>query len=186
MKILLINNQTKYLQKLQSLLSSHSLLTRNFHRLQSLDLNHFDLIILSGSYKYSVLSHLHLYQDEINLIKTAAKPIIGICLGFELIGFVFGAGLSRLSQKTKGIVKIKILNDKTKIFNNLPNLYVYESHRWVISQTPPALVKLAESKYGVEAVKHKTKNIYGFQFHPEMFVDQTAGDEIFKNVIAQF
>lgn len=39
------------------------------------------------------------------------------------------------------------------------------------------------SKDGVEIIKHKQKIIYGFQFHPEMFPDQTQGDELFANLI---
>jgi len=42
---------------------------------------------------------------------------------------------------------------------------------------------MIKSRDGFEVIKHSTKPVYGFQFHPEMFEDKTCGDEIFKNTL---
>ena len=60
-------------------------------------------------------------------------------------------------------VSFKIMNGKNGIFISLPAQKV--------------------EKDGIEAIRHKTYLIYGVQFHPEMFVDKTCGDEIFHNFL---
>ncbi len=185
MRVLVINNQTLYLDKLLKLLDGNKVVVRDFRRINDVKIGEFEMVILSGSYKYSVVNHLDVYAKEIELIKKVRSPVIGICLGFELIAYTFGGKLKRLQEKVKGMVNIKVINDPLGIFKNLPNFKVYESHRWVVSEDSDQLIALAESKYGIEAVKHKTKPIFGFQFHPEMMIDQTAGDEIFANLMAR-
>jgi GMP synthase (glutamine-hydrolysing) len=70
-----------------------------------------------------------------------------------------------------------------KIFVNIPNFQVFESHRWVVREPINEFKVLARSKDGVEVIKHKNKPIYAVQFHPEMFMDQTCGDECFNNFL---
>jgi len=138
--------------------------------------------MLSGAPTLSVIGNETLYAKEVELIKNCSKPIIGICLGFELIAYAFGAGLERMDVKEEGIVDIEILQEDT-IFSNILDFKVYEAHRWVVKTLPECLIGLARSKDGFEVVKHKEKKIYGLQFHPEIFVESTCGSEIFNNLI---
>jgi GMP synthase-like glutamine amidotransferase len=90
--------------------------------------------------------------------------------------------MAKLTAKEKNIVELKKLIDDP-IFSDLDSIKVFESHRWVVTDSGDNLIALAESKDGVEIVKHKHKQIYGFQFHPEMFESSTEGNEIFANFI---
>lgn len=183
MNILLIDNGTIRLSELKSLLRGNRVKIIKFDKIKSITIKDFNLIILSGSSSHlPILGNQSLYKDEIWLIRNAAVPIIGICFGFELIGYAYGAELKELKTREKGIIKIQVTNPDS-IFHNLPNFDVYESHRWVIKKLPKDLIELARSKDGIEAIKHKTKKIYGFQFHPEMFTERTCGDEIFRNLL---
>lgn len=182
MNLLIIDNGTVRIQELQKLLKSH---THEVVKLGSIDLgivDSFDAIILSGSSQFPIFGNEDLYKNEINLIKNSTKPIIGICLGFELIAYAFGAELKRLDRKIRGIVDISVIRPD-EIFLQLPNFQVFDSHRWVVEKSPNSFVTLAISKYGVEAFRHQDRKLYGFQFHPEMFVDETCGDEIFNNLL---
>src|SRR3989339_958003 len=129
MNILLINNGTIRLAELKSLLQNHKVEVIEFCTLDTINTEKFNLIILSGSTTYPILGNESLYKQEIDLIKNSKKPIIGICLGFELIGYVYGAELEIMQNKEKGIVDIQT-TDTNDIFKNLPNFSVYESHRW--------------------------------------------------------
>jgi len=180
MDILIIDNQTRYLEELKQLVRRENVQIVNPKKIDLLDINKFNLVILSGGHKFSVMNNEEKYAEEIKLIKTSRIPILGICLGFQLVARAFGGKLERLQIKRKGIIEIKILK-KEPIFRGLLSFAVHEAHRWALRELPDDLVGLAKSKDGFEVIRHKDRMIYGFQFHPEMFIDKTCGDEIFYN-----
>lgn len=175
MKVLIIDNHTKHIKKLRDLLRGNTITVRKREVISLGGLEKFDLVILSGgSHVCPIKNHHKEYKKEIDFLKKTDKPVIGICLGFEIIAVAFGSSLKELGAREKGICKIKFKNKKVE---------VYESHRFGISKTSDSLEVLAVSEDGPEAVKHKKKPIYGLQFHPEMFVQETDGDEIFAKII---
>ncbi|MCX6717056.1 MAG: gamma-glutamyl-gamma-aminobutyrate hydrolase family protein, partial [Candidatus Taylorbacteria bacterium] len=157
-QILIIDNSTSYLNNLKQLFSEHNLTIISFSEIDLEKINNFDLIILSGGSKFPVIGNEKLLQKEFKLIKESKKPIFGICFGFEIIASAFGATLKRMELKEKGIINIEILQEDI-IFKNLPNLEIYESHRWVVESTGEDLIALAKSKDGIEAIKHKERQI---------------------------
>lgn len=101
----------------------------------------------------------------------ATKPILGVCLGHQAIGEVFGAKLTNLSQVYHGIqTPIDIVNNDY-IFSNLPSeIAVGRYHSWVVSNEdlPSCLEVTARSKEGqIMALRHKDYDVRGIQFHPE-------------------
>lgn len=182
MKILIVDNGSSYIGKLKQLTSNHETTVKIYSNLLDRDDMSYDLIILSGGHTFSVVGHDKEFASEIGLIKSSTIPILGICLGFELIAFSFGATLKQMTAKENRILHIgKIASDP--VFGNLSDLHVYESHKWVVTDVGEHLVALAGSVDGMEIIKHKDKLIYGFQFHPEMFRDDTQGGELFANFI---
>jgi len=182
MNILIIDNGTIRLSQLKTLLKKHSCKTVKLGKFDSENAAGFDLIVLSGSSQLPILSNKSLYNKEIDLIKNSKKPIIGICLGFELIAYAYGSKIKRMRKKEKGIIEIQA-SESNGMFKNMPNFSVYESHRWVVKELSSDLVELARSRDGIEAIKHRKRKLYGFQFHPEMFTEKTYGDEIFNNLL---
>lgn len=179
MHALIIDNGSKYTDRIPSILGSDTFDIVSYANLYSHSLE-YDYFILSGGHLFPILKHPKELNSEIHLILDTAKPILGICFGFELIAHTYGATLKRGTTKQKGIKSIKVIHPDP-IFSGLTNLEVYESHHWVVQTIGDNLVPLAESDSGIEVLKHKDKPIYGFQFHPEMFPDQTVGDELFAN-----
>jgi GMP synthase-like glutamine amidotransferase len=180
MNILLVNNATKYLRNIKASLKDHKVHTVKYTHIPK-DLSMFDAIILSGGYRFNVIDHEKDYTKELRLIRTTNKPIFGICLGFELICYAYHEKLEKLRAKENGIIRLKILK-KDNIFKNVKNIRVFENHRWRVRKVKN-LVELASSKDGIEIVKHKSKRIYGVQFHPEKFHNKTQGYNILKNFI---
>lgn len=66
---------------------------------------------------------------------------------------------------------------------NFKSIDAWENHRWVVEKLGPDLIGLARSKLGYEIIRHSTKPIYGFQFHPEMLTKETKGAVIFNNLV---
>jgi GMP synthase (glutamine-hydrolysing) len=180
MKILLFDNGTKYLPELNKLLKEigEIIVTKNTDDLFSKEV---DLVVLSGGHHHYINKNPEAYQEEIRFIKNSNKPIIGICLGAELIAYAFGGKLDFLKIRNKGIYKIEVL-EKNYMFGNINKFNVYKNHRLAITSLSKNLIGLAKSKSGFEVIKHKNKPTYGFQFHPEMFESKTYGDEVFENL----
>jgi GMP synthase (glutamine-hydrolysing) len=181
MKILLIDNGTRHLGKLKDLLTGNEI---DIHPLfqKYPPPENYDLIILSGGSQIAINSAPEVFKEEISLIKTSQTPIIGICEGCEIIAFAFGSKLEPGERKVKGVKIIKTVN-KDLLNVDIP-LKVYESHFWTIKDLGKDVVGIAKSQSGWEVLKHKTKPIYGMQFHPEMFVDKTFGDEVFRKILS--
>ena len=99
------------------------------------------------------------------------KPMLGVCLGEQAIGEVFGAKLKNLDRVYHGIQsRVSVLESKT-IFKNLSSsIQVGRYHSWVVDtdEFPDELRIMALSDEGhIMALRHRSYPIYGIQFHPE-------------------
>ena len=109
----------------------------------------------------------------LDVIRTYAgkKPILGVCLGHQAIGEVFGAKLENLSDVFHGVATPCHIVADDPIFSGLDrDITVGRYHSWVVSKEnfPDCLEITAESDEGqIMALRHKTMNIRGIQFHPE-------------------
>ena len=101
----------------------------------------------------------------------ASKPILGICLGEQAIGECFGATLRNLSTVCHGIRSTISITADDYIFNNMPKrIDVGRYHSWVVDNEalPDCLEVTAVSDEGeIMALRHKTLDVRGVQFHPE-------------------
>lgn len=113
-------------------------------------------------------------------------PILGICLGHQAIAMVFGASIKELENPVHGkISNIKIIN-KNKIFDGLPQEFnVMRYHSLYADEIPKYLEITAISKDDniVMAFTHKTKLIFGIQFHPESYFTE-YGKKIIENFVS--
>ncbi|AMQ18212.1 GMP synthase subunit A [Thermococcus peptonophilus] len=115
------------------------------------------------------------HYDEFNV------PILGICLGHQLIAKHFGGKVGRGEKAEYSLVEIEIL-DEDDLFKGLPRkLRVWESHMDEVKELPPGFKLLAKSETcPVEAMKHERLPIYGVQFHPEV-AHTEHGAEVYRN-----
>lgn len=145
-----------------------------------------DLVILTGS--SALLSKprtRELFQPEMDLVRKAEFPVLGICYGHQIIGAAFDVPMRDLGQMLRGYEKISIVK-KHPLFDGLPSdLVVAESHRQELTKVPDGFQHLAQSTTSkVEAMAHKSKPIYGVQFHPERSNDEHPhGRTILQNLL---
>jgi len=147
-----------------------------------------DLVILTGS--SALLSKprtRELFQPEMDLVRKAKFPILGICYGHQIIGSAFGAPMRDLGQMLRRFEKVRIVR-KHPLFDGLPSdLVVAESHRQELTKVPDEFHHLAQSTTSkVEAIVHQSKPVYGVQFHPERSNDDHPhGRMIIQNLLKQ-
>jgi anthranilate synthase component 2 len=99
------------------------------------------------------------------------KPILGVCLGHQAIGEVFGAKLVNLDDVYHGVATEGTQFGNDEIFSGLPNrITMGRYHSWVVARDgfPDCLEVTAESDdKQIMALRHREYNIRGIQFHPE-------------------
>lgn len=113
-------------------------------------------------------------------------PILGVCLGHQVIGQVFGAKVVRAKKPIHGKVS-PIHHDGKGVFHNLPNpLTVTRYNSLVLERTsiPEELIITAESEDGeIMGIRHYHFPIEGVQFHPEAILTE-AGHDLLSNALA--
>jgi anthranilate synthase component 2 len=112
-------------------------------------------------------------------------PILGICLGHQVIGYAFGARIRRAKSVLHGkIDRVKILR-QTKIFTGLPSeIDATRYNSLVVDMLPPILTVDAISLTDGEimAISHVEQPVFGVQFHPES-IGTSYGRRILKNFL---
>lgn len=103
------------------------------------------------------------YEDEIKLIQTADKPILGICMGFEVMARAYGAPVTLAGGLILGRDDVQVTKKFRPLFGN--RLRQYEAHSWRVEDVPSDFEVLANSKSGVEIFRFR--NRLATQFHPE-------------------
>jgi len=179
-KILVVNNHGSTFPKLLEVLRS---LKVNFKVIEPLEkFDDGDGVIISGGFikRENLLKVLKWYEDLLD----SSLPILGICLGHKILGYCYGSKILKLKEARRGFYKVNFLKDY-KLAPKLKSLWVYENHRYTLYDLPPFLENYASSEEcSFEALKHKKKEQYSVQFHPEIFQRDERSLEIFKNFVS--
>lgn len=170
MKIAIIDNYDSFTYNLSHLvkeLGAEVSVMRNDQFAMN-DLQAYDKIILSPG--PGIPSEAGLLLDVIHTY-AGKKPMLGVCLGHQAIGEVFGAELTNLSEVYHGVQTEGTQLGNDPIFATLPErIAMGRYHSWVVSRNhfPQCLEITALSDDGmIMALRHKQYNIHGIQFHPE-------------------
>ena len=123
----------------------------------------------------------------LRIVKSLYKkiPILGVCLGHQIIGQVFGSKIVQAQKLMHGKTS-KIISKKVGILKNLPKSFeATRYHSLIIDKKSLSkhLKITAESKEGlIMGIQHNEYNVHGVQFHPES-IKTKLGIKILKNFI---
>lgn len=182
MNVLVVDNGSSYLDKLLNLFGNAKTEVVQFNSMPE-EKDFYDLVVLSGGHVFDLEENKKLYEAEIRLIQNSRMPILGICLGSEIIVKAFGGEVRSLDHLEKGVMSVNVIKDDLLFKNIKPLFEVYENHRKVIDKLPECLELLAESVDGIEIFKHRDRFIYGIQFHPEMFKEIGVNSVLVDNLL---
>ena len=186
MKIILIDNYDSFTFNLYHYISSFKI---SVDVLRNDKINEKD--ILKNKYNKIVISpgpgNPNQSGNCIKIVKSLYKkvPILGVCLGHQIIGQVFGSKIIQAEKLMHGKTS-NIISKKIGILKNLPkNFEATRYHSLIIDKKTLSkdLEITAETKDGlIMGVKHKKYNVHGVQFHPES-IKTKLGLKILKNFI---
>ncbi|MBP5760981.1 MAG: aminodeoxychorismate/anthranilate synthase component II [Verrucomicrobia bacterium] len=170
MKIVIIDNYDSFTYNLAHLVKEFNVEVTVYRNDQFRlnDLEPFHKILLSPG--PGIPTEAGLLLDVIRTYKDK-KSILGVCLGHQAIGEVFGGKLENLSDVFHGVATEGTQFGNDEIFSGLPKrITMGRYHSWVVSKDgfPDCLEITAESDEGqIMALRHKELDIRGIQFHPE-------------------
>ena len=146
------------------------------------DISDVDGIVLSGGAPRigieTTLGNCREYLEK------ATYPILGICAGHQFMARFFGGDAAPSKVPEFGKIELTRIKDDDLLFRGVPKTsIVWESHNDEVTKAPDDFEILAESENcHVQAMQHKTRMLFGLQFHPE--VEHTdCGEQIFKNFV---
>jgi len=140
-------------------------------------------VILTGSeLRISKPQKINKILDSILPLLELDVPHLCICFGMQLLGLTYQAEIGSFNDTLKGNINIKI-DIECPLFENLDvSQTVFVEHNDWLATTPIFFNLIAFGTYNniTYGIKHKTKNIYGLQFHPEF---SKNGITIYKNFL---
>ena len=185
-KIILIDNYDSFTFNLYHYLSS---LKVKVDVIRNDQINSYE--ILKEKYNKIVISpgpgNPNQSGNCLKIVKSLYKkiPILGVCLGHQIIGQVFGSKIVQTKKLMHGKTS-KIISKKLGILKNLPTSFEATRYHSLIIDKKTLSKELeitAESKDGlVMGVQHKKYAVHGVQFHPES-IKTKLGIKILKNFI---
>lgn len=185
MKVLVIDNYDSFTYNLVHYLQDLGceVTVKRNDQLTLEDVKPFDKILLSPGPGI---------PDEAGLLKpiikayAATKSILGVCLGQQAIGEVFGGSLTNLDEVFHGVAtKVHITVDDEPLFNGLDKtIEVGRYHSWVVDANLPNVLEATsfDDNGQVMSLRHKTFEVKGVQYHPESVLTP-HGKQILKNWI---
>lgn len=204
-KILIINNEKDHndfgwipeimeaiakIEKTEFAIIHHSEISK-----EKLDEINPDLIYSTGraTYDWEIEEILEDYSSELEMMKNTNIPVLGVCAGLQLMAIAYGSGFGKMVEtaeneeaiREKGFQEIEIIKDDP-LLENLSNPFrCYEFHRDEIKDVPEGFELLASTEMCErQVIKHKEKNLYGVQFHPEKYNDENLdGQVILRNFL---
>lgn len=183
MKIVMIDNYDSFTYNLVHLvreLGAEITVVRN-DQFNIEDLEPYDKIMLSPG--PGIPSESGLLMEVIRQY-AGRKPILGICLGEQAIGEVFGGTLTNIGEVVHGVATPCTITVRDYIYEGLPDrIEIGRYHSWVVDTKdfPECLEITSVSDEGyVMSLRHRTLDVRGVQFHPESVLTPD-GKHIIRN-----
>jgi anthranilate synthase component II len=186
MKLLVLDNYDSFTYNLVQLIEKTSNIVYEVHKNDKITLeqvNEFDKILLSPGPGIPKNAGI---MNELIKLYASKKSILGVCLGLQGIGEVFGAELVNLETVYHGIAtEIRLIADDP-LFDHCPKKFVAgRYHSWAVdyNSIPDDLIVTAiDDEQCVMALRHKQFDVKGVQFHPESILTE-YGEQIIRNWI---
>lgn len=187
MKLLVLDNYDSFTYNLVHLLRSLGVAQLEVHRndrISLADVNNYTHIVLSPGPGIPNEAGI---MPELVKNYAASKKILGVCLGHQCIGEVFGAELENLGSPIHGKgIMTKVINPQDPLFKGLPNEFISgRYHSWVVRKDnlpKDILISAVDADGNIMGLRHREFDVCGVQFHPESVLTE-YGSELMRNWI---
>ncbi|HIH70165.1 GMP synthase subunit A [Methermicoccus shengliensis] len=148
--------------------------TLSLHEMRSLEP---DALIIGGGPDIEKSGNCIQYIQQMDV------PMLGICLGHQLMALAHGGKVGRGRQGGYASVEVEVLAEDDILRGTAPRIRVWTSHMDEVFELPPSFERLARSSIcEIEAMRHTTKPLYGVQWHPEVSHTE-KGELVLRNFL---
>lgn len=156
-----------------------------------------DLIYLTGrvTHDWTLDEILNDYAKELSMLREVDIPTIAVCAGHQLVSVAYGSDFGMMIEtkegeepiREAGYIEMDILQPDP-IFKGLGDSFTcFQVHRDEVKNVPKEFNLLASTVMcPIQAIKHKSKPMYSFQFHPERYSQRFPdGKIILENILSE-
>lgn len=185
MKVLVVDNGSRYLEHIVHIVGrKHLYDVVKYDPQGPMDDTGYDAIVLSGGMKNEVVDELPdgspYFYHEFELIRNTGLPVMGICLGLQMVNVALGGTLQRLPEFILVYDHPVALTVHGQSLLGTDTIGVHKRHQWAADDIEgTGLHVIAESDDCIEMLYHPERNIVLTQFHPEHDIDD---DSLFWNI----
>jgi anthranilate synthase component II len=111
------------------------------------------------------------------------KSILGVCLGQQAIAEAFGGSIFNLDKVYHGVATPIQITKKDSLFDHIPEKFLAgRYHSWAVDKNLPSDLEIlaVDENQNIMALRHKTFDVKGVQFHPESILTE-HGEQLIKN-----
>ena len=131
--------------------------------------------------------HPNELKDKYQIIKFCEennKPLLGICLGHQLVAQYYGSKIIKSQQIYHGRNSVVTHTGSSALYKNIPKQFeVTRYHSLIIDEINLPLINIAMTKdSNIMAFQHQKLNIFGVQYHPEAYMTEN-GLDILRNFL---
>ena len=191
--LFIINNKhftiNKYLDNYEVVyIKSFDIINYSIDELTNL-ISFFDIILIGGGAQHLIKEEIYKYPEFKNLFNIVkicdnlSKLLVGICLGCQIIAYIYECEIHKLNNLCigTGFLNLKSINFKEdKFLSNIDYNIIKYSFSFhydyiIISKNNKLIEIIAKSNDNIPyIIKHCSKKIYGFQFHPELSLENIS------------
>ena len=185
MNVLIVDNGSKYTERILHIVGrKHLYDVVAYDPHAPIDDTGYDAIVLSGGMVNEVVDTLPdgraYFHHEFELLRQTELPVMGICLGLQMVTVALGGTLQRLPEFVHEYDYPVTLTEHGKRLFSAEQLLVHERHQWAVDTLEgTGLRVLGESPDCIELLHHPERNMVLTQFHPEY---DTEDDELFWSI----
>ena len=183
MKILVIDNYDSFVFNLVHILHElgfNQIDVRKNDQIILKEVDNYDKILLSPG--PGLPKNAGIMPEIIKTFGTK-KSILGVCLGHQAIAESFGGKLINLKEPLHGIASAINIKKTDYLFDKIPTSYkIGHYHSWVVANDLPAELECiaTDSNQNIMAIRHKTYDLRGVQFHPESVLTEYGKQLIYN------
>ncbi|QDI91721.1 type 1 glutamine amidotransferase [Salicibibacter halophilus] len=131
------------------------------------------LVILGGTMSANEGNDYPFIEKTISTVQkfhAAKKPVLGICLGAQIIAQAFGAAVGKMGETEFGVTPLAKTEEGTMdpVFSRLPDQFSFMQFHEDSFALPTEAIRLATGKYCINQAYRIGSKTYGVQFHPEV------------------
>jgi GMP synthase-like glutamine amidotransferase len=187
MKVLVVNNDSDSWQELLEVVAvaGHEVTPIHHSAVGAIDPRGYDLAVLSGGWWYDdEVKLLQEYAEEIQFIRSTPIPILGICIGMQLMYVAIDQAVPLLDEPQHGFKEIEVALTGQMLFGFNERISVFKNHTRAVVATDPQFNVLASSPGHAEIILHTSRPLLGVQFHPELESTPEKGSRLLSELIA--